>query len=136
MTKMHAILRKFLIAIFAIFIATPGFAENFMGGSGDIGDFGSWATEENRNVVTSHIVDELQNFGPTATNVSHGYVPIEAKLGLAFMGGMTRIGVALDNSLGTFAIMFMLIALKKSCRKWVKFPSMFLDVALALVVMD
>ena len=110
MIKMHAILRKILIAILAIFIAMPGFADDFMGGSGDIGDFGRWATDENRGAVTSRIVDELQHFGPTATDVTHGYVPIEAKLGLAFMGGMTRIGVALDNSFGTFAIMFMLIA--------------------------
>ena len=110
MIKMHAIFRKILIAIFAVFIAIPAFADSFMGGSGDIGDFGRWATEENRNLVTSRIVDELQNFGPTATNVTHAYVPVEAKVGLAFIGGMTQIATALDKTLGQFAIMFMLIA--------------------------
>lgn len=105
MIKMHAILRKILIAMFAIFIATPGIAE-----SGDIGDFGRWSTEENRNLVTGTIVEELNNFGPTATTVNDSYVPIEAKLGLAFMGGMSKIGQALDNSLSSFAILFMLIA--------------------------
>ena len=110
MIKMHAIFRKILIAIFAVFIAMPAFADSFMGGSGDIGDFGRWATEENRNLVTSRIVDELQHFGPTATNVMHAYVPVEAKVGLAFIGGMTQIATALDKTLGQFAIMFMLIA--------------------------
>lgn len=110
MIKTHAIFRKILIAIFAVFIAIPAFADTFMGGSGDIGDFGRWATEENRGLVTSRIVDELQNFGPTATNVTHAYVPVEAKVGLAFIGGMTQIATALDKTLGQFAIMFMLIA--------------------------
>ncbi len=110
MIKMHAIFRKILIAIFAVFIAIPAFADTFMGGSGDIGDFGRWATEENRNLVTSRIVDELQHFGPTATNVTHAYVPVEAKVGLAFIGGMTQIATTLDKTLGQFAIMFMLIA--------------------------
>ncbi|MBR6751763.1 MAG: hypothetical protein IKL95_00620 [Alphaproteobacteria bacterium] len=110
MIKMHAIFRKILIAIFAVFIAIPAFADDVVGGSGDIGDFGRWATEENRNLVTSRIVDELQHFGPTATNVTHAYVPVEAKVGLAFIGGMTQIATALDKTLGQFAIMFMLIA--------------------------
>ena len=110
MIKTHAIFRKILIAIFAVFIAIPAFADTFMGGSGDIGDFGRWATEENHGLVTSRIVDELQNFGPTATNVTHAYVPVEAKVGLAFIGGMTQIATALDKTLGQFAIMFMLIA--------------------------
>ncbi len=110
MIKTHAIFRKILIAIFAVFIAIPAFADTFMGGSGDIGDFGRWATEENRGLVTSRIVDELQHFGPTATNVTHAYVPVEAKVGLAFIGGMTQIATALDKTLGQFAIMFMLIA--------------------------
>lgn len=109
MMKTRDFLRKILIVIFAIFIAVPGFADTTYG-SGDIGDYGTWATEENRSLVTGRIVDELNNFGPTATTVAHSYVPIEAKLGLAFMGGMARVGVALDNSLATFAIMFMLIA--------------------------
>ena len=135
MMKIRDFLRKILIVIFAIFIAVPGFADTTYG-SGDIGDYGTWATEENRSLVTGRIVDELNNFGPTATTVAHSYVPIEAKLGLAFMGGVARVGVALDNSLATFAIMFMLIALKKNYPIWAKSPNMLLADILALVVMD
>lgn len=98
-------LRNVLFAIFAVFIALPCFAE-----SDDIGDYGRWSTDANRELVVSAIVDELNNFGPTATSVPHSFVPIEAKLGLAFMGGMAKVGNALDYSLVRFAIMFMLVA--------------------------
>lgn len=98
-------LRNILFAIFAVFIALPCFAE-----SDDIGDYGRWSTDANRELVVSAIVDELNNFGPTATSVPHSFVPIEAKLGLAFMGGMAKVGNALDYSLVRFAIMFMLVA--------------------------
>ena len=105
MITIRSILRKILIAVVALFIVTPGFAE-----SGDIGDYGMWATDGNRNLVTHTIIDELNRFGPTATDVDNAFVPIEARLGLAFMGGMAKVGVALDSSLVRFAIIFMLLA--------------------------
>ena len=97
-------LRKILIAVVAIFIVVPCFAVS------DVGDYGSWATEPNRELVTASIVQDLNNFGPTATSVSNSYVPLDAKLGLAFMGGMTTIIDAVGTPLVHFAILFMLLA--------------------------
>ena len=97
-------LGKIMIALVAIFIALPCFAV------GDVGDYGSWATKPNRELVTASIVQDLNKFGPTATTVSDSYVPLDAKLGLAFMGGMTTIINAVGTPLVHFAILFMLIA--------------------------
>jgi len=108
MKTVRNILRNILIAVFALFIATPGFADT--GSIGDVGDYGMWATENNRAAVNANIVKELNDFGPTQTVVPSDFVPIDAKIGLAFMGGMAKIGVALDKSLGRFAIIFMIIA--------------------------
>ncbi len=116
MIKLRDICRKILIVIFALFITMPVFAADEVGGLQSalpdqiIGDYGMWATEHNRREVTARITEELSHFGPTATTVSNAYVPIEAKIGLAFMGGMAKVGQALDSSLVSFAIMFMLIA--------------------------
>ncbi len=104
MIKINDFLRKVLIVIVAVFISLPCFAV------GDVGEYGSWATEANRELVTSSIIQDLNNFGPTATTVSDSYVPIDAKLGLAFMGGMTTVINAVGTPLVRFAILFMLIA--------------------------
>lgn len=106
MIKMRDLFRKILIAICALFIVLPCFAET----DAEIGDYGMWATENNRQLVTGTMTKELTNFGPENVNVSESFVPIEAKLGLAFMGGMAKIGMALDSSLVRFAIIFMLLA--------------------------
>ena len=107
MTVLYKFLRKILIAVFALCIITPCFALDL---SPDISPEGSWATEHNRELVTSRITEELNKFGPTATTVSNSYVPIEAKLGLAFMGGLSRVGTALERPLVNFLTLFILIA--------------------------
>lgn len=102
MIKKYSFLRKILIAVFALFIALPGFAQ-----SGDIGDYGMWATEYNQKLVNSTISQDLRNFSPEVIDAS---VPIEAKLGLAFMGGLSKVGMSLDYSFRNFVIIFMLLA--------------------------
>lgn len=105
MINIRNFLRKILIAVIALCLFTPCFAE-----TGDVGDYGMWATEHNKELVNSRIVEELHDFGPTQTTVPDSFVPIDAKIGLAFMGGMSKIGIALDSSLARFAIIFMLLA--------------------------
>ena len=102
MIKKYAFLKKILIAVFALFIALPCFAQ-----SDDIGDYGSWATEHNQQLVNGAISQDLRNFSPPTTDIS---VPIEAQLGLSFMGGLSKVGMSLDYSLSNFVIIFMLIA--------------------------
>ncbi len=105
MIKMRELSRKIIFVIVALFIAIPGFAD-----TGDIGLYGRWATEENLTLVKNTITDEVTHFAPLDTVINDDFVPIEAKLGLAFMGGMAKVGAALDISLVRFAILFMLIA--------------------------
>ena len=121
MTTMRCLLKKILIAVFALFIAMPAFAPDNtvnvsaselvdMGRSGDIGEFGRWATDHNRELVISNMAEELRDFGPAPGETQGNYVPLDAKLGLAFIGGLTHIGVPLDRALSRFAIIFILIA--------------------------
>lgn len=105
MMMLANLFKKIMIAVVAVFIALPGFAAET-----DIGDYGLWATPQNRELVNGTITNELNNFGPTASNVQGTFVPIEAKIGLAFMGGLSSIGKALDSSLVRFTLMFMLLA--------------------------
>jgi GTP-binding protein EngB required for normal cell division len=105
MIKIRELFRKICIIIIALFIATPGFAE-----SDDIGDYGTWATEKNITMVKDNMKNELNNFGPKDTVINDNFVPLDAKIGLAFIGGMSKVGKALDMSLVRFAILFMLIA--------------------------
>lgn len=111
MIKIHNFLKKILIAGVAIFLTTPVFA-----GIGEVGDYGMWATSHNQELVNNQISDELTRFGPGPTVSS---VPIDAKLGLAFMGGMAKIGNALIPPLNSnssqasfvnFIVLFMLLA--------------------------
>lgn len=132
MTMIRAFLQKMLVAIFAIFIAMPCFAENDdnrnivsraattvqtsvaqntgSARSDDIGDFGMWATDHNRELVVGKLATDLKEFGPTETSVENGFVPLDAKLGLAFIGGLANLGIPLDRALSRFAIIFILVA--------------------------
>ncbi len=76
---------------------------------GDVGDYGTWATEHNRALVTQQMSSDFENFAPTKQLVKD-YVPIEAKVGLAFMNALSLIGEVLDNSLVRFVIIFMVVA--------------------------
>ena len=122
MIQVRDFLKKILVAAFALFIALPAFADEPSGnsnivqlpavtdnpiGDGDVNEFGLWATDRNRTLVIDEISQDLNNFAPPATNVS---VPIEAKLGFAFMGGLSKVGIALDYSFKTFVIVFILLA--------------------------
>ena len=78
---------------------------------GDVGDYGSWATPNNRDLL----IDDLQHdmsMIQDAFNQNQmvaDYVPIEAKIGLAFMNAMSWVGNVLDNSLVRFIKVFLII---------------------------
>ena len=79
---------------------------------GDIDDFGGWATAHNRDVFMTDLSRDMTQFaGPAPVTISApNYVPVEAKIGLAFMAGLTLIGDVLDNSLVRFVSIFLVIA--------------------------
>lgn len=79
---------------------------------GDIDDFGGWATAHNRDVFMTDLSRDMTQFaGPANATISApDYVPVEAKVGLAFMAGLTLIGDILDNSLVRFVSIFLVVA--------------------------
>ena len=109
------ILRKILSKIFIVCLAV-GLITPVMGASvnlplGDIGDHGTWATENNREKFITHLSGDIEQFqGEFQKQLVRDYVPIEAKIGLAFMNALSFISDVLDSSLVRFVILFMFIA--------------------------
>lgn len=100
----------FCSILFAL-CATPVFAASNMPTSGDVGDFGVWATEHNKQLFVKNLTDDISDFqNAFQTNVLVGdYVPVEAKIGRAFMGAMNGIGEVLERSLVRFMTIFIII---------------------------
>ena len=117
MRVLKTILSKIIIAVFAVTIASGAFAatSNLQGnadvGMANIGDFGSWATENNRlRFLSSLKYDFDQMYEHSKNQLVENYVPIEAKVGLAFMNAFSFVADVLDNSLVRFVIMFIIAA--------------------------
>ena len=112
---MMSMLRKILSRIFAVILvismASTAFAATANLPMGDIGDHGKWATENNRIKYTTQISTDIEQFqGEFQKQLVHDYVPIEAKIGLAFINALSYISGVLDSSLVRFVILFMFIA--------------------------
>jgi hypothetical protein len=117
MNLVRKFLSKIMIAVFAIGICMPVSAttSNLQFGTGvgmsDIGDFGSWATENNRKLFLDSLTYDIEQFsGPSQNRLVENYVPVEAKVGMAFMNAFSFIAGVLDSSLVRFTIMFIIIA--------------------------
>ncbi len=79
-------------------------------GTGDIGDYGSWATDANRDALIGSLNTDINKFAPNATKqLVADYVPVEAKVGLAFMNALSHVAHIIDNSLARFAIIFIIL---------------------------
>ena len=77
---------------------------------GDIGDYGSWATEANHEKLMTSINNDIDNFAPNMSKqLVADYVPIEAKVGMAFMNAMSHVAHIIDNALARFAIIFIIL---------------------------
>ncbi|MFQ6730144.1 MAG: hypothetical protein ACLRFK_03810 [Alphaproteobacteria bacterium] len=80
-------------------------------GMPNIGEYGSWTTENNKKRYISSIQKDLTQFrGNETTQNAGAYVPIEAKVGLSFMNAFSHIAKVLDSSLVRFTIIFIIIA--------------------------
>lgn len=114
MTLYKKIFLKIFACIFACFLiiaSTSSFAATNLP-MADVGDFGVWATENNFNLFTQELKNDLSQFemGLENPQLVKDFVPIEAKLGLVFMNALSYIGEVLDISLVRFAIIFIIIA--------------------------
>ncbi|MCQ2581659.1 MAG: hypothetical protein MJ170_01615 [Alphaproteobacteria bacterium] len=105
MKKICAFLSVLIMAI--TFVAPGANAAGTDLPMGDIGDYGTWATENNRQIITNNLKTDLSNFAPQQIVPEH--VPVEAKVSIAFMNAMTYIGQILDSALVRFSLIFILI---------------------------
>ena len=113
------LLRKFLSVIIVAFSLMGGITSGFCAetnvptaseyGMADVGDFGSWATENNRKRFISSLTYDVEQFRGPGNQLVQDYVPIEAKVGMAFINAFSHIGNILDSSLVRFTIIFIVI---------------------------
>lgn len=96
--------------IFTIIVCAPCHSATSNLPMGDIGDNGTWATENNLNQITNNLQNDIVTFAPDAQEITRNHVPLEAKASIAFMNAMTSIGKILDSALVRFAMLFILIA--------------------------
>ncbi len=101
---------KFLSVIITtiLFVGGAYAASNL--GTGDIGDYGTWATGANREMVVGSLTHDIDNFAPNMSKqLVENYVPIEAKVGMAFVNAMSHVANIIDNALARFAIIFIIL---------------------------
>ncbi len=110
--QMMKYIRKFLLGLTVactIVCSANCATSNFDVAATDVGDYGSWATENNKNLFLETISDDLDAFYISNENAQNAsFVPIEAKLGLSFMNALSYISHVLNHSLNRFIIVFII----------------------------
>ena len=107
------LLSKMLITIVALMLVCPKtFADDEQALlTGDLGDFGAWTTEHNQMELLGDVKEDIQSL---TSNFQQQYidtgVPIEAKIGVAFVGGLSFVSEILDRTLVRFVNAFLLLA--------------------------
>ena len=94
---------KFAICylLFAICLATPAAAQ----------DGFEWANSHNQTLFINNLTDDISAFQNEFQNkvLVKDYVPIEAKVGRAFIGAFSMIGEVLERSLVRFVSIFLVL---------------------------
>ena len=111
MNVLHKILSKIFVIVLTVGLVMPAIGATSNLPMGDIGDHGTWATDNNRETLVSTLKTDVQAFEANfQEKLVQDFVPIEAKVGLAFMNALSFISELLDSSLVRFVIIFMFIA--------------------------
>ena len=112
MKKLKRIFIKLLVLIVMVVMMGPAGAATANVPMSEIGDYGTWATDSNMGLFTTNLKDDITAFEQSSTEKTlvPDYVPIEAKIGLALMNGLSLVGEVLDNSLVRFVIIFLIVA--------------------------
>ena len=106
---MRKIFLKLIACVFGIFMAAGAYASVPL--PVGIGDFGTWATEPARELLIGNMTKDLDEFQSNfQQQLVEDYVPIEAKIGMAFMNAMSMVGKILETSLVRFMLIFIIIA--------------------------
>lgn len=112
MKYMRAFLSKIIIAIACVTISVSAIAATNAPG-GDIGDYGTFATEHNLDSFTKSLVDEDGDLVYFQNNFQQqlvrDYVPIDARVGMAMMNALTHVAKILDTSLVRFMVIFIIV---------------------------
>ena len=112
MKLIRKFLSKIIVAIACIFISLSAIAETNMP-SGDIGDYGTFATEQNMTSFKKSLVGEngdLIQFQETfQQQLVRDYVPVEARVGISMMNALTHVAKILDTSLVPFMVAFIIV---------------------------
>ena len=78
---------------------------------GDIGEYGTWTTDHNREELLENVKNDLNAF---ENEYGHEYVqtgvPIEARLGIVFVRALSYVAKILDYSLVRFVNIFLIVA--------------------------
>lgn len=106
-------IRRFLSKIF-IAIVCIGISFSVMAATnvpmGDIGDYGTFATEHNMKAFADSTRNDLTLFQDSfQQQLVRDYVPVEARVGIAMMNGLTHVAKILDTSLVRFMVIFIII---------------------------
>ncbi len=113
---MNKIIKRFLSIVLVAFTAMFAVHQSIALDTGnlvtgDIGDFGTWATEHNQNTVLQNVRQDLNDFeSEYGQEYIRTGVPIEARLGIAFVRALDYIARILDNSLVQFINIFLVVA--------------------------
>lgn len=104
--KYNTILKKIFCMLFGLLLLTPVYGVSTNVNDATIGDYGTWLTPDNQSLLHSNMNKDITSLSPTIepTNI----VPIEAKIGLAFINAISSISNILDISLVRFAIILIL----------------------------
>lgn len=113
---MNKFVCKFLSCVFVLFgilFCMPGMsnASNVMPISApDVTDYGMWNTENNYEMFMSDVKQDMDFVSNTVrAQSSDGYLPVESKVGLAFMNAFSYVADVLNDSFGRFVIIFISI---------------------------
>lgn len=107
MKTLNKILSGIMIAVTVILVGGGAWAASNMP---DIGDLGAWATPNNREMFVEGLSNDIQAFSGTNTaSDTLNFVPIEAKVGLAFMDAFSHVAHVLESSLVRFTIIFIIM---------------------------
>lgn len=108
------LLRRIFIGIFAIAIMATSICAHAATNlpMAEIGDYGTWATDGNIELFNNNLRRDIADFQAQTTTQSlvPDYVPIEARIGIALMNGLSLVGQVLDGSLVRFVIIFLIVA--------------------------
>ncbi|MDR1338305.1 MAG: hypothetical protein LBJ73_04750 [Rickettsiales bacterium] len=104
-------LRSVICALLIINCSLPALGAGNVPVDGPVGDFGVWATDHNQKLFVKNLTDDISDFQNSFQTkvLVNDYVPIEAKVGRAFIGAMNGVGQVLERSLVRFMTIFIII---------------------------